>query len=219
MVQPMCESGALLGEPQTGLNRSRERGIYDFNFCHPRHRVRPGEIRRREQHKQKNRVAIKLLSGIGLRGDLCQHGDVLSTSARVAGLSQKARDFHARVAALRKLPGNCSRCGKPNKSEYRTCDPCRGYQKKYKSKVKQNPVVVDQTALDVLTRRIASVEHELARMQVDARHRYLCGYRAGQRHERKRRDAYEPPTMSKQEAASMNHAYRRYTKPVVPFCR
>ena len=89
MVQPMCESGALLGEPQTGLNRSRERGIYDFNFCHPRHRVRPGEIRRREQHKQKIALRLSFCLGLVFEGTCANMGTCLVHR-------RGWRDFHKR---------------------------------------------------------------------------------------------------------------------------
>lgn len=55
--------------------------------------------------------------------------------------------------------------------------------------------------------RVASLEHEIARMVVDHRARYREGYRAGQRHERKARFA-SLPYLSRQEAAQINHAYR-----------
>ena len=121
-------------------------------------------------------------------------------------LPAKARAFHAKIAALRKLPGNCGRCGKPNANGFRQCERCRTYQSKYKQTLRQEPVTVDAKVLRVLTARTASLEMELARMQVNGRAAYKKGYRTGAAHERKVR--YEElPSLSRQEAATINHAY------------
>lgn len=147
------------------------------------------------------------LSGTGLPRVICANTGRAESETERGALPQKARDFHARIAAARKLPGNCGRCAKPNANGHRQCDRCRAYSKKYKLAQSQEPVTVDAGTLRHLTARVASLEHELARMQVDARAQYKKGYRTGAAHERKRRDAYQPPSISLQELSTINHAY------------
>jgi hypothetical protein len=147
------------------------------------------------------------LSGTGLPRVICANTGRAESEAERGALPQKAREFHARIAAARKLPGNCGRCGKPNANGHRQCDRCRAYSKKYKLAQSQEPVTVDVKALRHLTARVASLELSVARLQLDARTAYKRGYRTGQRIEQKRRDCYEPPNITKAELSTMNHAY------------
>jgi hypothetical protein len=124
-----------------------------------------------------------------------------------AGDRAKAEAHWKRKVALRNAPGRCGRCAAPWTGPTRHCDHCRDYQRQRKAKLKVKLVVTSQTVLDDLAKRVASLEHELARMQVAGRAQYRRGYGAGQRIELKRRERIELPTITKQELATMNHAY------------
>lgn len=97
---------------------------------------------------------------------------------------EKAKAFWERKKVLREQNGNCSRCAKPNISNGKTCEKCRDYQKRYKESLRVKPVTVDNNLLDTLTRRVASLEMAIARLQGYGAARYKDGYRAGKRVER-----------------------------------
>jgi len=123
----------------------------------------------------------------------------------------KAKAYWARKMISRKTPGNCTRCGKVNSSKTLHCPACLAYQAKWRESRRGKPVVVETGTLDALARRISSLEHELASMQLNARliriRAWNRAYKIGQRHERKQRERIELPVMSRQEAATLNHAY------------
>lgn len=127
------------------------------------------------------------------------------TSGRGA-LPQKAKDFHARIAAARKIPGNCGRCGKPNSNGHRQCDRCRAYSKAYKAR--QGKVPRSLTALDAtaLMRRVCSLEMRLAKVETELAVRRTA-YRYVKRREKAlkktKQPYYAPPTMSLQEACQI----------------
>ena len=125
---------------------------------------------------------------------------------RTISREQKKRSFHERITALRKMPGNCGGCGRPNSNGFRQCDLCHSKKAKYREAKRNAKVIVDTKTLAAFERRISSLEHELARMIVNKRAVYANGYRTGQRHERKVKFS-ELPYMSRQEAAIINHAY------------
>ena len=118
------------------------------------------------------------------------------------------KPYHDALDLQRRQPGHCGRCGQLNPNGLRTCDPCLDYQRCYKAGLKRKPVAVDSVILDALTRRVASLELSVARLQVQARSEYKRGYRTGAAHERKAR-YIDFPTITKQELSTMNHAYCR----------
>ena len=121
----------------------------------------------------------------------------------------KEEKYFARVreqVRLKKLPGNCARCGKPHDGKKKTCQPCLDKVKELHGWKKARYVE--------LRRRIESLELAVARIQTDhkkARNRaYSTGYEAGAKRAVKvalELPHYDPPTMSMQELATMNHAY------------
>ena len=132
-------------------------------------------------------------------------------------MTDKARAFHAMQAALRKLPGNCGRCGKPNSNGFKQCDRCRAYQKRYKAELTGNKLLtVPQEfakAMEQFRRELNAIRRTVKVMANARRESYLRGFMAGQINRRRNRnkhlakylDAY--PTITKQELATMNHAY------------
>jgi hypothetical protein len=120
----------------------------------------------------------------------------------------KAQAYWARKSAQRRQPGNCGRCGKPNpQSTHKHCPACREYQRKTKLEKALKPLVVSETQLQKLERRIAAMEHNFSMMRLNERAIYKRAYEAGRKHQADSRyfDAY--PTMTKQELATINHAY------------
>jgi hypothetical protein len=117
-----------------------------------------------------------------------------------------------RLEALRRQPGNCGRCGKPNANGRAHCDRCREYQKDYRQRSKNRRFDAPSEG----GRELAQFRRELDRlratvksMQSERRRAYRLGYRSGlqARRARFRASAWVPPTMSRQELAQINHAY------------
>lgn len=124
----------------------------------------------------------------------------------------KAKAFWQRKQALRKLPGNCGRCGHPNDNpEYAHCERCREYGKRYKTSHQHETITVDRKALETLEKRVSSLEHALSRIQLNQREAYKRGYAKGRAEKARLRrrfryfDAY--PSITKQELSTINHAY------------
>ena len=133
-------------------------------------------------------------------------------------LPDKAKAFHAKIAALRKLPGNCGRCGKPNSNGFKQCDNCREYTAAYKAGKRimaaKEALNKDPLLLTRLIRRLESLELTVARIDLwreytGTKLRTFNRRMAAMKRERAKsqqyRDAY--PTITKQELATMNHAY------------
>lgn len=119
----------------------------------------------------------------------------------------KAEAFWQHKTALRKTLGNCGRCGKRNPDQtHKHCPACRDYQKRRKFLRRIEPVVVSMGEVRRLVRRVESLELSVARLSLRKDIAYRSGYRAAQRHERKLRYASDV-TITKQELATMNHAY------------
>jgi hypothetical protein len=122
--------------------------------------------------------------------------------------------FHAKIAALRKLPGNCGRCGKPNATDYNHCDKCRAYQKRYRTAKRLRGVDVTPLTVAQLVRRVQTLEMAVARLELWREYkgnlvRKLTRKAAAVDRERRmaaaRLDAM--PRITEQEFATMNHAY------------
>ena len=122
---------------------------------------------------------------------------------------RKSMAFFAALQARRQTPGNCRRCGKPHPDKTRKiCAKCRVHHNEYyrrKTQAAQGVNIVE------LQRRVASLEHELARMLIDRRATYAKGYHAGKTWKRtaslQMRNLEAYPTITKQELSTMNHAY------------
>ena len=134
-----------------------------------------------------------------------------------AAVQTKARAFYAKKAALRKQPGNCGRCGKPNpQPEYRHCPKCREYQQQRKAALRDSEPTrsITSTNSHVLMCRVMSLEMRLAKVELELGQRRKA-YRYIKRREAallaKKRDAQARldamPRISKQELATINHAY------------
>jgi hypothetical protein len=125
-------------------------------------------------------------------------------------LPAKARAFHARIAALRKQPGNCGRCGKPNANGLKQCDRCRAYMKAYKEAVAKKPRSIATFDANALMRRVVSLEMRLAKVECELalrRNTYRYVHRRQAVLLKRSRPQWEPPTITKQELSTMNHAY------------
>ena len=117
---------------------------------------------------------------------------------------EKSERFWARKYAERSKPGNCCRCGHKNADTSRkTCPTCRAAIKARRVKYLRQTVPV--ATMQDMKRRIASLEISVARLQLLNGSAYERGYRAGKKKDRRYFDAY--PTITKQELATMNHAY------------
>jgi len=123
----------------------------------------------------------------------------------------KAVAFWFKKSGQRKIPGNCSRCGKPNPDNAKkSCPACRSYQKRYKDGKRGRTVIVYQSALDHLEHRIAALEHSLALLQVNSRVIYKRGYNRGLRTGREiRHYAGTLKPMTIQELATISHVYSK----------
>lgn len=121
----------------------------------------------------------------------------------------KAKAYWRQKTEARKTPGNCVRCGKPNKSStHKHCDDCRAYQIRYKARKAGKTTVVNQNALNFLERRIGAVEHSLALLQINARTIYKRGYAKGLKTGKEISHYYgTTPEISKQELAEISHAW------------
>lgn len=124
------------------------------------------------------------------------------------------KPYHDALDARRRLPGNCGRCGKP--SPKRTCTRCRTYHRERKIRLRDEA----QRTPDGVLSALAQFRRELSRLRATVknmvhryRHGYRHGYAAGQagRRARFKRGIWMPPEMSRQELATINHAYELET--------
>jgi hypothetical protein len=120
----------------------------------------------------------------------------------------KAQAHWARKTEQRKQLGNCGRCGQPNPDKtHKHCAKCREYGQRYRAGKEGKATLIHDRYLAKLEHRIASLEHELARMQVNARLIYKRGYTTGRTTGvdlYRYGDAYK--NISKQELATMSAA-------------
>ena len=98
----------------------------------------------------------------------------------------KAQAFWSRKADLRKQPGHCGRCGKPNANGLRTCDKCRSWMAQYRAGKRDAAAPTANAAAHfALCRRVANLEHYFARLSEVQRVAYNRGFCAGRRLHRK----------------------------------
>ena len=121
----------------------------------------------------------------------------------------KAQAHWARKTAQRKQPGNCGRCGKPNPQQtHKHCPACRDYQKRYKLGLMARGHDMTQAAVIALVkqcrREVSKLREIIKKMQKENRRKYNQAWMM-KRTLRKYADAY--PEISKQELATMSHAY------------
>lgn len=117
--------------------------------------------------------------------------------------------FLAALAQQRRVPGNCSRCGRPNPEPaqkgalHGRCPACRAYQRAWKARnrkpVAQFPavrtVIVDPRQFYAFEERVRRLETLVKDMRRFAGMRYRVGYAKGQYKERCRwRDMARPHT-------------------------
>jgi hypothetical protein len=158
-----------------------------------------------QQNNQQSRSGSDL-SVTGLPREICANTGRAETETKRGALIQKAKDFHARIAAARKLDGNCGRCGKPNTNRHRQCDRCRAYSKAYKARQAKAPRSIVTLDVNALMRRVCSLEMRAAKVEAE-----LALRRNSYRYVRRRMAAlkktklpyYTPPTMSIQEACQI----------------
>jgi len=120
--------------------------------------------------------------------------------------AEKSKDFFARLLVRRQTPGNCVRCGHKNpQPKYKTCPRCLEAVNRRKKAAREKPTVTTRA----LERRVESLELAVANLQTSHAKIYERAYNAGKKAAlkpaRKYFDAYQ--RISKQELATMNHAY------------
>jgi hypothetical protein len=177
--------------------------------CTTADREKSGGVAKRETETTNTRGGSALSRMAPVTKIETQGGDKLSKDQ--LRRQRKSKAFFAALQARRQTPGNCRRCGKPHADKTRKiCAKCRAHHNEYyrrKAALKHT----NDKALYELQRRVASLEHELSRMLIDRRATYKAGYSAGKQWKRRASmqmhnlDAY--PTITKQELATMNHAY------------
>jgi len=126
----------------------------------------------------------------------------------------KARALYAEKDRLRRIAGNCGRCGRrPAAEGYKQCDRCREYMAKRRITAKYKAITSDPNILTAIMRRIQSLEHTAAIHSMIIKKRYDKGYKKGYKAGRSaefrlwQERPVEMPTITKQELATMNHAY------------
>lgn len=159
-------------------------------------------------NNEHNKSALRsALSVDGLQGEtqcLLRRG---RAETERGALPQKARDFHARIAAARKQHGNCGRCGKLNPTpDYKQCPRCRAYSKTYKAAQAKAPRSIVTLDVNALMRRVCSLEMRLAKVEVELalrRNAYRYVKRREKALKKTKQPYYTPPTMSIQEACQI----------------
>lgn len=165
-----------------------------------------------------NACAASALSGLASAGSVPEHVGRASavTKPRDGGnsLPAQARAYHAKIAALRKQPGNCGRCGKPNTNGHKRCDRCRAYEKQYKTAKRLQGVDVTPLTVAQLVRRVQTLEMAVARLELWREYkghlvRKVTRKSAAIQQERRKAAARldAMPRITEQELATMNHAY------------
>ena len=130
----------------------------------------------------------------------------------------KAVAFWSRKEALRKQPGRCCRCGKPNSNGKRQCPACAAYAAEYRARKRTTAhgVLIDSRALAALEKRVANLEHYFARLSTVGRVEYKRGYCTGRRIHRKaaERESYREAMeasggIDHETLEQISHAYAR----------
>lgn len=144
-----------------------------------------------------------------------EDGNALLTSRKSSIETERGgklyrKPYHDQLDALRRDPANCGRCGKPNGNGHRQCDQCRDYAKRYKAKLRGEGFDAEQAAGMVLQmrRELSRLRATVKNMANDRRKSYSKGYAKG--FETGKTTAKYADTLreiSKQELATMNHAY------------
>lgn len=120
----------------------------------------------------------------------------------------RSLSFLAALAAQRRTPGNCSRCGRPNPKPaqkgavHGRCPACRQYQRAWKARRKPEreflavkTVIVDPRQFYQFEERVRRLELIIRDMRNFGGMRYRQGFAAGQYKERCRwRDMARPHT-------------------------
>lgn len=120
----------------------------------------------------------------------------------------KAEKFWSNLAANRKLPGHCSRCGKKHDGQFRQCDVCREKLKHYKARRLVRREEYDPTkamAMIYQMRREVTKLREIIKQMHRAKNRKYQRDRKQRKTLEKYHDAY--PTITKQELSTMSSAY------------
>lgn len=130
--------------------------------------------------------------------------------------------WHAKLTARRMQPGHCRQCGhlsdRPAKS---ICTSCKNKQKEAYHERQRRRFIEQLVSGDIkkhewlknlaaMQRRIVSLENAVARLQLARNNDYKRIWKMGYDARRAKEQAqagWQIPTISKQEAATMNHAY------------
>jgi hypothetical protein len=191
----------------------------NFPPCDTADRETSGGVHKQEQSTKDASDDSALSAGFSKVSYGAKRGVLqLNRRAGKKPLPAKARAYHAKLAAIRKMPGNCGRCGKPNANGRKQCDNCRAYSAAYKAgkrivqakeALNKNPIL-----LTALIRRIESLEATVAKIdlwkeytgtKVRTYNRRMAQLKRRKAEAVARYDAM--PRMSMQELATMSHAY------------
>ena len=144
-----------------------------------------------------------------------EDGNALLTSRKSSIETERGgklyrKPYHDQLDALRRDPENCGRCGKPSANGKRQCDKCREYQHRYKAKARGENFDA-QTAAGMIVqmrRELSRLRATVKNMANNRRKSYSKGYSKGfETGKTTAKYADTLPEISKQELATMNHAY------------
>lgn len=154
------------------------------------------------------------LEGGALTHALSPNGNGVGNSLRIRNPEHraKAERFWENLSAKRKQPGNCCRCGKPHDGEYRQCDKCRVRVAALKSKRQAKGMTLAECVVMVnqCRREVTKLRELIKQVRRTKWNAYNRGYTAGKKHGLEVEKYHNTlPEISKQELATMNHAYDR----------
>jgi hypothetical protein len=178
---------------------------------------------RRPQAISKNFLAVAAENATGIHFVSQQTTAALTEPTPFQFIPQNPpAPWHAKLSARRSEPGHCNQCGKPSDRPDKTnCTKCKdkakeAYHERQRRRFIEELVAGDTTKaewlknLAAMQRRIVSLESAVARLQLsrvkDYKRVWKLGYSARKAKEQAQ-GAWEMPTMTKQEAATMSHAY------------
>lgn len=145
----------------------------------------------------------------GTRTNESGGGEKLYKIKRIA----KTQRFIEKMKALRADPRNCKRCGKPRDCERRQCRSCIQKAAKRRLLLTYKEVHKNPELLTAIIKRVESLENTVARHGLVIRKVRKAAWQKGYARGRKaefflwRDRQVELPTITKQELATMNHAY------------
>lgn len=123
----------------------------------------------------------------------------------------KAVRFWDNLAAKRKLPGHCCRCGKPHGGEFRQCDPCRVRVANAKARRQTKELTLAHCVVMVkqCRKETTKLRMLIKQMQTAQRRDYTRGYQRGIKTGREQgRYGDTIHSLTAQELSQISHRYQ-----------